>query len=201
MKNKWYISVLILALAILGISLKHTSAPNQEIVIQFSDNEITPSTTQKTIAQVKSQLEAVEVDNIKIQELENGILKISYYSDIDVSEIKKIFSEHVDLTLGGTTQKKNRQAPSEKEVQDYQLEVYEIQNNNGLVGSTGIVVDAKSEIIRFFSPDSYATIDVQINEEKNIQALVTHKIYETIAIAIYNAEYKIPLVRAGPTLS
>ena len=190
-----------LTLAVLGVSLKNTSAPNQEIVIQFSNNEITPSTTQKAIAQVKNQLEAVDVDNIKIQELENGTLKITYYSDVDVSEIKKIFSDRSDLTLGGANQKGKKQIPSEKEFQDYQLDIYEIQNNNDLVGSAGVIIEAKSEIIRFFTPDTYAIIHTSIDEAKNRTASGSHEIYETIAIAIYNAQYKIPLVRAGPFLS
>jgi len=90
MKNKWYISALIFVLAIVGINLEQVSVPNQEIVLQFIDVEVSLHETQDVIALVKSQLEAVAVDNIKIQDLGNGTLKITYYSDIAVSEIKKI---------------------------------------------------------------------------------------------------------------
>ncbi len=198
LKNKWYISAFIFALAIIGISLEHTSVPNQEIVIQFVNDEVTSDETQNTIARVKSQLETVAVDNIKIQELENGTLKITYYSDVEVSEIKKIFSEGIKIAFNQASYKKDRDVPSEKEFKFYQLDVYEIQNNNDFVGSSGNVLELKSEIIRFFTPDLNVAINRQSGEEKNKSEKLAYTSYKNIAIAINNTEYKIPQVRAGP---
>lgn len=201
MKNKWYISVLIFALAIIGISLEQTSVPNQEIVLQFAEDEVSLPQTKEAIAQVKSQLEAVDVDNIKIQELGNGTLKITYYSDIDVSEIKKIFStETVALDYTSyDSDRKGTEIPSDKELKSYQLDVYEIQDINDIVDSSGNVVESKSEIIRFSTPDTYASINKQNRVVKNKTEKLAYTVHKNIAIAIDNAEYKIPEVRAGPT--
>ncbi|MEP0262948.1 hypothetical protein [Dokdonia sp.] len=201
MKNKWYISALIFALAIIGISLDKASVPNQEIVLQFTDVEVTPTETQDAIALVKSQLQAVSVDNIKIQESGNGILKITYYSDVDVAEIKKIFSKERSVTLDHASydfNKDNTDFPFEKDLKKYQLEVYEIQDIQDLVGSSGNVLELKSEVIRFFTPDSYAILNKVQSEEKNKTEKLAYVVQRNIAIAIDNSSYNIPEVRAGP---
>lgn len=201
MKNKWFISALIFALAIVGISLEQASVPNQEIVLQFADVEVTLDETEEAIALVKSQLEALDVDNIQIQESGNGTLKITYYSDIHVSEIKKIFSGENGLAVNQTsfTTKDNSQFPPEEDVTSYQIDVYEIQKNVDSVGFTGNILEPKSEIIRFFTPDTYAAVRNQKEVEKNKTEKVAYTIHRKIAIAIDESSYNIPEVRAGPT--
>ncbi len=200
MKNKWFISALLFALAIVGISLEQVSAPNQEIVLQFGDIEVTLDETEEAIALVKSQLEALDVDNIQIQESGNGTLKITYYSDIHVSEIKKIFSDESSVAVNQTSYvtKNTSEFPSEEDVTSYQIDVYEIQKNIDIVGSSGNVLEPKSEIIRFFTPDSYAAISKQKEVEKNKAEKIAYTIHRKIAIAIDDSSYNIPEVRAGP---
>jgi hypothetical protein len=92
-RNKWYLYTFIIALAILGISLEQNAVPNQEILIKFTTSQNSVHNTQDAIALVKSKLENVDVSNIKVEELADGTLKLSYYSDLDVSEIQKIFGK------------------------------------------------------------------------------------------------------------
>lgn len=200
MKNKWFISALLFALAIIGISLEQASMPNQEIVLQFADVEVTLDETEQAITLVKSQLEALDVDNIQIQESGNGILKITYYSDIHVSEIKKIFSGDSGLAVHKTshTTSNNSKFPSEENLTSYQIDVYEIQKNIGIADSSGNVVESKSEIIRFFTPDTYASISKQKGIEKNKTEKLAYTIHRKIAIAIDDSSYNIPEGRAGP---
>jgi len=200
MINKWFISVLIFALAVVGISLKQVAAPNQEIILQFADVEVTLDETQEAIALVKSQLEALDVDNIQIQESGNGTLKITYYSDIHVSEIKKLFSSESSLAVHQTphTTEDSSKFPSEEDTTSYQIDVYEIQKNIDIVGSSGNILEPKSEIIRFFTPDSYAAISKQKEDEKNQAEKVAYTLHGKIAIAIDDSSYNIPEVRAGP---
>ena len=200
MKNKWFISALLFALAIIGISLEQVSVPNQEIVLQFTDVEVTLDETEEAIALVKSQLEALDVDNIQIQQSGNGILKITYYSDIHVSEIKKIFLGESRLTINQTSYPSNgtSKIPSEEDVTSYQIDVYEIQEHIDIVGSSGNVLEPKSEIIRFFTPDTYASISKEKGVEKNKTEKVAYTIHRKIAIAIDDSSYNIPEVRAGP---
>lgn len=201
MKNKWYISALIFALAIVGISLDKVSVPNQEIVVQFADVEVTLAETQDAIALIKSQLQAVDVDNIQIQESGNGTLKITYYSDVEVDEIKKIFSRERGLALDHTSYdfgKDDTKFPFEKDLKNYQLDVYEIQDINELVDSSGTILELKSEIVRFSTPDGYATLSKIRSEEKNKTEKLAYVVQRNIAIAIDNSSYNIPEVRAGP---
>lgn len=202
MKNKWYVSAFIFALAIIGISLEQASVPNQEIVLQFSDLDVTVDETQDAITHIKSQLEALEVDNIQIQESRNGTLKITYYSDIDVSEVKKIFLGKVDVAIDHTLydfDNKNSEFPSKEDVKPYQLDVFEIQENIDFAGSSGNVLESKSETIRFFTPDTYASISKQQTEQKNKTEKLAYRVHRNSVIAIDDASYNIPEVRAGPT--
>ncbi len=203
MKNKWYLLVLLFAMAIIGIRLEKGTAPNQEIVVQFTDGQVTYDETECAIALIKNQLKAVDVADIHIQNSGNGTLKITYYSDVEVSKIKKILSQESDLALDPTWPDNDgdtSEFPSEKEVMLYQLDVYEIHDMNDLLGSDGNVVELKSEIIRFFTPDVYASIDKVIGEEKSKSEKVAYTIHRNIAIAIDNYSYNNPEVRAGPTL-
>ena len=169
MKNKWYISALVFALILVGINLEQASVPNQEIVLQFADAEITLDETQDVIALVKEQLETVAVDDIKIQDLGNGRLKITYYSDIAVSEIKKILSGETSVAIDYTqnTDKDDTKSPLDKDLKAYQFDVFEIQETNSLADSSGNVLESKSETIRFFTPDTYVFNGKQSCEEKN----------------------------------
>jgi len=203
MKNKWYISALIFVLAIVGINLEQVSVPNQEIVLQFIDVEVSLHETQDVIALVKSQLEAVAVDNIKIQDLGNGTLKITYYSDIAVSEIKKIVLGERNLVIDYTSQdydKEGTKFPSEKDLKGYQLDVYEIQEAYDLAGSSGNILESKSEIVRFFTPNAYASTAKQCGKRENKTKKLAYTVHKNIAIAIDDSSYKIPEVRAGPSV-
>lgn len=198
MNNKWYISAFIFALAIIGISLEKVSVPNQEIVIQFTDVEVSPEETQDAIAVIKNQLQAIDVDNIQIQESGNGTLKITYYSDVEVSEIKEILSKGNTVTLGHTSYNNDTTGtPSEKDL-TYEFDVYEIQESNDFIDTDGTIIESKSEIIRFFTPNAYVSSAKVDSKEENALEKLAYRIHRTIAIAINDAEYKIPEVRAGP---
>ncbi len=198
MNNKWYISAFIFALAIIGISLEQVSVPNQEIVIQFTDVEVSSEETQDAIAVIKNQLQAIDVDNIQIQESGNGTLKITYYSDIEVSEIKELLSKESALTLEEDLYNKDiTETPFEKDVA-YEFDVYEIQESNDFIDTDGTIIESKSEIIRFFTPNAYVSSTKVDSKEENALEKLAYRIHRNIAIAINNAEYKIPEVRAGP---
>ena len=99
MKPKWYLSTFILIVAFLGASLQQFSVPNQEIVLQFEDQEISLVETENAITNIKKQLQDIGVEKIQVYKSDNGVLKISYFSEIDVVSIKKIFSKEKALKL------------------------------------------------------------------------------------------------------
>ncbi|ANH60302.1 hypothetical protein I597_1387 [Dokdonia donghaensis DSW-1] len=195
-RNKWYLYTFIIALAILGISLEQNAVPNQEILIKFTTSQNSVHNTQDAIALVKSKLENVDVSNIKVEELADGTLKLSYYSDLDVSEIQKIFSKENSSQAYTTTSDDypTGEAPAEY----YELDIYKIQNTSDFDGPAGHIVEPKSETTRATSFDTYAAFNNQQAREENSNTHTTYTLYRYNAIALKNIQYRIPQVRAGP---
>ena len=199
MKAKWYLSTFIIVLTLLGVSLEQYSTPNQEIVVQFANNEVSLFETQNTIAIVKKQLQDIGVENINVQENENGTLKISYHSDIDVASIKRLFStKKFDLGLADYNTEGSSNVPSGDKSNDYQLDVNEIQKSNETDSDfNGIVVDVRQKSDRFFNPAVNSVHEFEVRDVNKIEK-VAYIIQKNIALAIDNSSHNIPEVRAGP---
>lgn len=207
MKSKWYISTLIISLTLLGIvSQQQISAPNQEIVLQFSEHEVTYDDAQNAIALVKKQLQTIGIVNVQVHEQEDGSLKIMYYSAADVASIKKIFSNETQLGfdhIACEQDDKSTKFPfksSNKKIASYNLDVFEIQKGSDLTLDLGgkFALELKADNDRFFNPNiylSFEAIDVKGNSSGFKE---TYKLRRNIAIAIDNTSHIIPEVRAGP---
>jgi len=198
-KLKWYICTLIILLTFLGVGQHHISVPNQEIVVQFVD-DVSSDETQNTVAIVKKQLLNIGAENIRVSEKEEGKLKISYYSNLDIARIKNILSEENQLELGivENQQESESNLPFKENQNTYNFDVYEIQkesNSDWDFNGTN-VLELNPEGKRFSKPKVYATINEIDFQEKDSK--VTFKVYYRIAIAIDNTSHKIPDVRAGP---
>jgi hypothetical protein len=204
MKPKWYLSIFILIVAFLGAGLQQFSVPNQEIVLQFEDQEISLVETENAIANIKKQLQDIGVEKIQVYKGDNGVLKISYFSEIDVVSIKKLFSKEKALKLSYSLldiEEGTSKIPSKNKSNTYQLDVFEIQKSNGNEGdSNGLVVELLPENDRSFNPDVYYSALVQDVRFKNKIEKVAYVIYSAISIEIDNSSYNIPEVRAGPVL-
>lgn len=203
MLKKWYISTLIIILSLLGgvVSQQQITIPNQEIILQFTNTDVTPEDTQNTIAIVKKQLQNIGVSNIQVNKKENGKLKITYYSNIDVASIKETFLKEKNINLDlafNSENKKPSKTPFDENTISYKLDVFEIQNSNDANWNlNGIsVIELKSETNRFSNPNIYAFLNtIEINESYEKVAYAT---YFNSAETIYNTSHKIPEVRAGP---
>jgi len=202
MKPKWYLGAFLLIVTLLGASLQQFSVPNQEIVVQFASDEVAMFETKNTIALVKKQLQNVGIDNIQIREGANGELKITYYSDVDIASIKKIFSKK-ELELGFASiyhKEKPANLPPNKKTNTYKIDVFEIQKSNDVDWDfTGYVLELKPENDRFFKPNVYfSCIEIDIKKKDRIEK-IAYSLYRNISIAIDNSTYNIPEVRAGPS--
>ena len=62
MKMKWYFGALIIVFTLLGVYQNRISVPNQEIVLQFTDVNITSDEAENTIEIVKEQLQAIGIN-------------------------------------------------------------------------------------------------------------------------------------------
>ncbi|MFI1745411.1 hypothetical protein [Thalassobellus sediminis] len=204
MKKRWYISTLVIILTVLGaICHQQVSVHNQEIVLQFANVDTTTNQAQKTIAIVKKQLQDIGVENIQVNEIEEGSLRIRYYSNTDVASIREIFSKEKNVVIDYAhfNQKETPfKLPSNEDLFSYDLDVYEINNDNHLEsGLNGkFVLEPKSEIDRFFNPNVYLSANVVNITEKDSIVKVAYKVRRNITITIDNALHKIPEVRAGP---
>ncbi len=199
MKTKWYLGALIIILTFLGISQEQYSVPNQEIVLQFINDEVSSDEAQDAIAIIIEQLESIGINYTQVRD-EEGKLKITYYSDIDIASVKKTLSEDNTLELDYTNYNQNdSKSPIDENSNSYQLDVYEIQEGNDLESdSNKYALEFKTENDRFFTPNVYVSVELTQIKEKNKIEYIAYNTYKNSAIAIENTLRKIPEVRAGP---
>ncbi|MBE9488733.1 MAG: hypothetical protein IMY67_00445 [Bacteroidetes bacterium] len=203
MKARIHINVLIIILTIFGIvSQQQISVPNQEIVLQFANDDVTSEDALSTIAIVTKQLQDLGVENILVKNLEEGGLKITYYSNTDVASVKRVLSkekkQEFDYTLNNQDEEQTK-FPSDKEPINYDFDVFEIQNGNDTDWNLdGYVLELNIENDLFFSSNVYMSIDEIDIKEKDRLVKISYKVNRNIAIAIDNTSHNIPEVRAGP---
>lgn len=209
MNSKWYISTLMFVFCVLGISRhQNTVVPNQEIVLQFSHDAVDATVSQHAIAAVKKQLQIIGVFEIKVFEPENGLLKISYYSDLDVSIIKYLLSEKQQATIGCAfpsekTSQGSRFPSEENDSAYYELQVFELHQADELDASLNgkLALEARADKDRFFNSNGFGLLPSRLQELQiplNKQRL---QITLVNAIAFDDLFRKIPEIRAGPSVS
>ncbi len=200
---RWYISILIFGLTLFGVvSQQQITLPNQEIVLQFEDVNLTSNQAQEAVAAIKQQLHGLGVKNIKVLALEEGKLKITYYSDADIASIKQLFLDQETLALQLTSQSLNNNSsklpPQESNI-NYDINVYEIQNrlDSGWDFDGAITLDTEVKSDRFLDPNYFSTESTVYDYTDNL-IQITYKIRRAITIQISDALHVIPEVRAGP---
>lgn len=205
MRSKWYISALIFSITLLGaVFQQQATVPNQEIVLQFNDAHVSSEDVNLTIANVKEQLHALGINNIHVKSGAEGELKITYYSDIDITRVKQTFSKEKSLELQYTSyteSKESSKKPTDSDGINYELDVYEIHNGEDaewdLEGTFVLEIESKSD--RFFEPNVYTTVKgVDVRKETCISK-ISYKVWRQIALTIDETVHIIPEVRAGPT--
>ncbi|GAA0731863.1 hypothetical protein GCM10009430_44480 [Aquimarina litoralis] len=203
MKKEWYFGMLISAFALLVVMQGQTVVPNQEIVLDFRDVTVSSQEAENAVKTVKKQLASIGVKNTRISnELHNGKLRISYYSDADVESIQQILAEnyiswnHILFDKNGSNDSK---IPFDKESSDYHVAVYKIQKSTDSdTGFSGIHVLELEQKQDRASGVSYSFVNEDADEAINRLIQLAQKVHSAIAIAIDNTSYKIPEVRAGP---
>src|SRR5690606_38240370 len=151
MKLRW--CILLGVITLIGIaSQQHVCLPNQEIVLRFTNDEVTSTEAQNAIAILKKQLLDIGVSNIHVKESQKGDFKITYYSNTDVNSIKELFSIEKDIKLGyisSNQDDKHSKSPSKEHPKTYDIDVFEIKNQNDGFDLGGIQAEigrAQSEL-------------------------------------------------------
>ena len=202
MKARWCISAIIFILTLFGVvNQQQSSIPNQEIVLQFTDVELTSEAVQHTIAKLKSQLQSIGVEKLKVENSENGQLRITYYSDADVASIQKKLLKAKRVALNYALNDEGQSKTPSKDIEiSYNLDIYEIQKTNDFLSDLDgkFVLEPKLKNDRSSSPNFEMSInDVQCNDHCEL-VKVAYKVSRNISIEISDALHYIPEVRAGP---
>lgn len=197
MLKNWYIAIFAILLAGAGVGFVPFSVPNQEIVVQFSQ-EISDDDTEAAIAKVRTQLTKLGVADVQVVQRADGSLKISYYSEIDVSSIQEIFAKQ-QSGLFNNTSHENSDIPFKEHTDVYQFTVSEIgSDSNADNGLNGLVFEVETKSNRFYPPDfTYATASNTTEKELKLDELSVC-IYSKQAICITISSHLLPETRAGP---
>ena len=201
MNLKWYISTLTVIVALFfGVaSQQQNVVPNQEIVLQLSDDVFTQDSAEQAISLVTEQLHSIGAENIQVNEGEDGVLNITYYSDSDIDSIKKILSEEQSLAFEKTTSK-HKHLPLEEQGTSYNFDVFEIHSGSDFAFEHAgkIAVELKASSQHFSNSNDYSSIFTALVNGEVPSIKVAYQFYKNIALAIDNNANKIPEVRAGP---
>mgnify|MGYP000038251692 CR=1 FL=1 len=159
-------------------------------------------TRQRLVEFITNQLKAIGVAVVQVSKIQNGKLKVTYYSTIDVAIIKDLFNKQDKLQLGYTAfneKESSSKNPFSNDSNTYKLDVLKIQKDYGSdIGLHGLPVEVK------FAKDQYlnqvvslGTSETYFSFKHSIESVV-FKNYRDVSLLIDNTSYKIPEVRAGP---
>jgi len=202
MFKKHYIGILIVVISFLGIASRDQSeVPNQEIIVQFTDANVAVEEIENIISIIKIQLQELGVNDVNVSDAEFGKLKITYYSNSDISSIKDKLTNNGNLKLHLNKKSNNStgRIRSNGDSLSYNLDVFEIQDTHSNWDLNGInvsTIDLKSD--HFYYPNTNLFNNTFIFENTNSVTEETYKVLENIAHAINNIPHTIPEVRAGP---
>ncbi|XMO85279.1 hypothetical protein AAFN75_10815 [Algibacter sp. AS12] len=198
---RWCISILIFSLTLFGaVSQQQMVVANQEIVLQFQDADLTSYQTENTVAALTLQLQDLGAQKIQVLSKANGTLKITYYSDADITRIKQTLAKESQLLLKLTAQDKDAsQFPFNDSDVSYNLDVYEIHKgqDSGWDFDGAISLEVKVKSDRFLDPNFLSVGHLAHSYQENLLQVV-YKNSREVAIQLSSPLHTIPEVRAGP---
>ncbi|MFK7812361.1 MAG: hypothetical protein AB8B59_07685 [Maribacter sp.] len=201
MNTKWYISTLIIILALIGLNQEQTKTANQQIVLQFTDVEITSVTAHDdALATITEKLQVLGIANIEIVEYDDAQLTIRYYSEIDALSVGKFLSQQTELSLASSEIDQSPfDFPEEQFPEKFSLVVSDLQQqtDDGLGLNGKLAFEFNQDYNRFSNPVVFHFNNAIILEQDAIVE-VAYKTNREIAIAIDTTSDTIPEVRAGP---
>jgi len=200
MKIKLHLGVVMVILMFLGTYIEHNLVPNQQIVIQFSNHQISSEEANSAAEALKQQLKDIGAKKLDIGEFNSGQLTITYYSDTDVMRIQKVLTDD-DLVLDYSLENESNDKSIPEKEELYKFNVSEIQdspiNNWDFEGTLVTELNHKSD--RYYFPKlkySFTKEDIENHSFKECLRLKIPSIYH------FNKSkfaHRIPQVRAGPS--
>ncbi|WP_426429586.1 hypothetical protein ACPX19_08555 [Winogradskyella sp. HB-48] len=202
MRSKLHFGIIIVLLAFLGRFLEAPVTPNQEITIQFSDDNVSEIEVQNALEDIQKKLQKIGAENFLIDQDENGNLKITYYSATDAQSIQQILTNTSDFNfLFGIDANSSNKNPEKEVLKDYKLNVSEIQKKNQ---KNDWDFDGVQIVEHNQKSDRSYTLKKDVSGHLN-KLKVLHQLVETAfrintgAFTLNDKNtYEIPEVRAGP---
>ena len=196
MNSKWYISTLFLLFTYLGVFHEEVTIPNQEIVLEFVNSKIDNEDIEYTISDFKERLNSVGVTNIKIRNSNNGSLKISYFSNVDVDIVREILSSKQQIVLNKNQKEENKQ---QNDKHNYSINIYEIvDDDNSSNLNDKFTFEIKHISDRFKNNYTYASVKYVFSYNDNQLYYTAYKVCKNNHFIKEHNSYNVPEVRAGP---
>lgn len=201
MKTKLQLGILIVLFAFFGTYVEHTSAPNQQIVIQFAEGSISACDEESAINSIREKLQNIGAEAIVIGDNKEGLLKITYYSDTAIELVQNILSHETDYDLTSNSATDYPfETPSKSDHQDYKLNISEIQESGNtnwdFEGTQVVELNHKSDRFNHLKVNTFAKyFESRIHPNLELNKLLIAQ-FSVFVIDAYS--YKIPEVRAGP---
>ena len=200
MKTKWYAWALLSIFIFLAAIQENTCVPNQEIVLEFVNLNTTEKDIDKTIFNVTERLVEAGASNINVQETENGALKISYFSIVNVANIKKKLLK--DNVLDGNDnpfKDQEENYPLSDNESNYNIDVYELSQESEISDFDGnSILEIKYDSHRYTNTQTFASINTILENKANNLFKIAYRLNKKRLIIADNTSNKIPEVRAGP---
>lgn len=202
MKTKLYFGLIVLLLAFLGTYLEQNTLPNQQIVVQFSDSDISSEEAEITIEAIQNQLQSIGVTHIQIGQNNKGQLRITYHSDSHVKYIQNaLFNVETLRVAYESNESQSHNFPKDKSLNDYELNISEIKTSNTINWDfeRAQIVEINQKVDRFLYSKTNAFGNHFSDIEVNYSLKVATVINNDAMASINTISYIIPEVRAGPT--
>lgn len=200
MKIKLHLGIVMVILMFLGTYIEHNLVPNQQIVIQFSNHQITSEEANSAAEALKQQLKDIGAKKLDIGEFNSGQLTITYYSDTDVMRIQKVLTDD-DLVLDYSLENESNDKSIPEKEELYKFNVSEIQdspiNNWDFEGIEITELNHKSD--RYYFPKLKYSSTKEDIENHSFKECLRLKIQSIYHFNKSKFAHQIPQVRAGPS--
>lgn len=203
MNSKWYIGTFMVLLALLGFNREHTKVANQQIVVQFADNETSKiNACDDALATITQKLLSLGVANIEVVATEATKLTIRYHSDIDAHSVGTHLSQDGQFSLTyGHIGDLPFDLPEEDLPDSLNLVISDLHqktgNGQGLNGK--FANEIRQDYPRFSSPVfGYLNDDQVVGQEISLRLKPIPE--DVRALILEKTSQIIPEVRAGPEL-
>jgi len=200
MKLKIHFGIVMVFLMFLGTYIEHNIAPNQQIVIQFTNDQISSDKANSAAEALKQQLKDIGAKKLDIGEFNSGQLTITYYSDTDVMRIQKVLTDD-DLVLDYSLENESNDKSIPEKEELYKFNVSEIQdspiNNWDFEGIEITELNHKSD--RYYFPKLKYSSTKEDIENHSFKECLRLKIPSIYHFNKSKFAHQIPQVRAGPS--